>query len=69
MGGAVCLLNKHAQALVEMESIESAMAVLRVAQTKPVFLKNCQLYFNFSRSQQINRNSGTAVGGGVRPPT
>lgn len=60
----VCLLNKHAQALIEMDSIDSAMAVLRVAQAKPVFFKNCQLYFNFSRSQQINRNTGGGGGGG-----
>lgn len=47
-----------------MDSIDSAMAVLRVAQAKPVFFKNCQLYFNFSRSQQINRNTGGGGGGG-----
>eukprot|EP01105_Mastigella_eilhardi_P011155 TRINITY_DN2575_c0_g2_i2.p1 TRINITY_DN2575_c0_g2~~TRINITY_DN2575_c0_g2_i2.p1 ORF type:complete len:395 (-),score=106.47 TRINITY_DN2575_c0_g2_i2:554-1738(-) len=52
---AVCHMGKLNQALVEMASVSAASALIMHARTSPVQIKGVQLYFSFSKSQQINQ--------------
>jgi len=52
---AYCPLAKYNQALIEMENVTSAAALVQYATTTPLFIKNTELQFSFSKSQKINQ--------------
>jgi len=61
------LLTKFHQALIEMESVAAATAVLEYSRTRPVVIKDRCVVFNYSKSQTIKRT--LAVGGDTVQPT
>ncbi|XP_032231297.2 heterogeneous nuclear ribonucleoprotein L-like isoform X2 [Nematostella vectensis] len=52
----VTLLPKIRQALVEFESLESAIAVVTYSQTSPLTVLGRQMFVNYSKSQEIKRD-------------
>ncbi|XP_012563622.1 heterogeneous nuclear ribonucleoprotein L isoform X1 [Hydra vulgaris] len=62
---ALTLMPKLRQALVEYEELESAIACVTYAQIQPVLILGRQMYVNYSKSTEINRdfsNSNASVG-------
>jgi heterogeneous nuclear ribonucleoprotein L len=53
----VTLMPKVRQALIEMETVEAAMAVVDHNKTNTVVVKGRPVFFNFSKSQTIKRFS------------
>jgi len=54
---AICFLSKFNQALIEMDSIEAASAVMMHAKSTPVYIRGKEIHFNYSKSQNINVNA------------
>jgi len=62
---ALTLMPKLRQALVEFEELEAAIACVTYAQLQPILVLGRQMYVNYSKSTEINRdfsNSTASIG-------
>lgn len=53
----VCFLSKFNQALIEMDSLESASSLITYTRANPTAIRGREATFTFSKSQQINQPS------------
>eukprot|EP00128_Syssomonas_multiformis_P018950 Colp12_sorted_trinity150504_noHs@12329 len=66
----IVMMPRSRQALVEMTSLESAIAAVEYNKLNPIFCMGRPIYFNYSKSKEINRSQITptaapAVHGGA----
>ncbi|XP_057295132.1 heterogeneous nuclear ribonucleoprotein L-like isoform X1 [Hydractinia symbiolongicarpus] len=64
---ALTLMPKLRQALVEYEELESAIACVTYAQLQPVLVLGRQMYVNYSKSTEINRDFSNSASIGQTP--
>eukprot|EP01112_Ceratiomyxa_fruticulosa_P016634 TRINITY_DN5060_c0_g1_i1.p1 TRINITY_DN5060_c0_g1~~TRINITY_DN5060_c0_g1_i1.p1 ORF type:complete len:499 (-),score=116.93 TRINITY_DN5060_c0_g1_i1:490-1986(-) len=65
----ITFLARYNQALIEMDSVQSASAVVAYNRTTPVYMRNREIRFSFSKSQSINPQQlqGVSHGHGRNP--
>eukprot|EP00794_Sanderia_malayensis_P013887 gene13887-15335_t len=66
---ALTLMPKLRQALVEFETPEESSACIQYAKISPIMVLGRQMYVNFSKSQEINRDFSSNNGSLVETPT
>jgi len=66
---ALTLMPKLRQALIEFETIDSATTCIKYSKANPIMVLGRQMYVNFSKSQEINRDFSGANGPQVDTPT
>eukprot|EP00795_Rhopilema_esculentum_P016045 gene16045-7391_t len=66
---ALTLMPKLRQALIEFETLESATACIKFSKVNPIMVLGRQMYVNFSKSQEINRDFSGSSGTLVETPT
>jgi len=66
---AITLMPKLRQALVEFDELEAAMSCVNNAQVAAILVLGRQMYVNYSKSTEINRDFSNSTATNVQTPT